>query len=88
MLRPEKCITMSYTGSRFDTKASVHLSGGSTVNIIKKPAKMLGRLIKQSNRSTCSQASQQLLSHFKVCLENLIQDLLEESTNFGFTNVI
>ena len=71
MLRPEKCITMSYTGSQFDTKASVHLSGGSTVNIIKKPAKMLGRLIKQSNRSTCSQASQQLLSHFKVCLENL-----------------
>ena len=69
-LKPDKCITLSFSGKKFDSRAVVKLKQGLTINASQQPAKLLGRFI-STNRSSSSRPSTTLCSKFKAALSNL-----------------
>ena len=69
-LRPDKCITLSFTDKRFDKKAHVDLLNGSTSNISNQPAKFLGKYI-GSSRSSSLLPAKSLLNNFKASLASI-----------------
>ena len=69
-LRPDKCITMSYTGKKFNKQATVKLSGGSTTNISQNPAKFLGKYL-ITDRLSAKRPANVISSLFKTAITNL-----------------
>ena len=69
-LRPDKYITLSFSGKRFDKKDHVSLHNGSTSNVSKQPAKFLGRYI-DSSRSSSLLTSKSRVFNFKAALSKV-----------------
>ena len=69
-LRPDKCISLIFTGKRFDKKTTVKLKTGNTCNISEKPSRMLGKIFASSG-STSTPPCTQLLAKFKSSITQL-----------------
>ena len=51
-LRPDKCISVIFDGSKMDHRTTFSLANGSTRNIAEAPTKILGKLIAGSSSLT------------------------------------
>ena len=70
-IRPDKCITFSFNGSKEDKAFTVSLQEGATRNISKDGAKFLGKILMGTPSSSCTKSSITLLTRFRCSLQAL-----------------
>ena len=67
-IRPDKCVSLSFEGNKFEKYFKVVLNEGTTRNIAEYGVKFLGRLLIGTPKTTCSQSSN-TLSIFRASLQ-------------------
>ena len=70
-IRPDKCVSLSFDGSKLDKSFIVPLQDGNTRNISDIGARFLGSILMGTPRSTNSSSSNTLITTFRASLQAL-----------------
>jgi len=70
-IRPDKCVSLSFDGSKLDKSFIVPLRDGNTRNISDIGARFLGSILMGTPRSTNSSSSNTLITTFRASLQAL-----------------
>ena len=76
LLKPSKCVSLLYDGSKFLSKG-ISLIGGTTKSILEGPTKFLGKLIDVSVHSTKIAAGKSIIDRFTALLSKVDQMSLQ-----------
>ena len=70
-LKPEKCVSIVFNGSKMDHTTTFSLRNGSTRNIADAPTKLLGKLIAVSTSKTKNAATSELENRILSALKRI-----------------
>ena len=88
-IRPDKCVSLSFDGSKLDKSFIVPLQDGNTRNISDIGARFLGSILMGTPRSTNSSSSNTLITTFRASLQALdARPKFAESISYGSTSII